>query len=140
MAVKKMGFEGIAKYGVAGGTAATVISNSRDMSITLDTEKGDTTVRGTGSVPINTERVTGLGWSFEMTMLEKSDDTTLEALKVAAYAGTPVALRLLDYTAGKGYDGDVNVALSAGKPLKGEQTNQFTFTPNDDNRVPQLYV
>jgi hypothetical protein len=45
-----------------------------------------------------------------------------------------------DRTAGKGYDGDCNVKYEHGAPLKGEQTIDFTFTPNRDQRTPSLYV
>ena len=141
MAVKKMGFEGMIYYGVKGSKAGTQITNTRDISITVDTEKAPTAVRGAGSTPpIATSRVTGITWSAEWNMLEKSDDSTLEALKVAAAAGTTVALRMKDHSTGKGYDGDVVLSMRAGKPLNGEQTYDFTAEPNDDDRAPQLYV
>jgi len=62
------------------------------------------------------------------------------ALLAAAVAGTPVAIRMKDRNAGKGYDGDCIVKYDHGVPLKGEQTVDFTFTPNRDLRTPQLYV
>jgi hypothetical protein len=141
MAVKKMGFEGKLYYGSAGSTATNELTNTRDINYNLDTEKGDTTTRGAGtSPPKKTERVTALGITIEFTMLNKTDDTYLEALKVAAYAGTPVALRTKDYSSGKGFDGDCILDVQHGKPLNGEQTLQFTATPNDDSRDPSLYV
>jgi hypothetical protein len=140
MPVKKMGFEGEIFYGTAGSTGATKITNSQDITITYDIEEGPTTVRGSGSSPpINTSRVTALSFSVEWTMLLKSDDTTLENLRVAAAAGNPVAIRLKDYSSGKGYDGDCILNVNHGVPLKGEQTVRFTGKPNDDNRTPQLY-
>lgn len=141
MPVKKMGYEGEIFYGVAGSTGATKITNSQDINVTYDIEEGATTVRGSGSaVPINTSRVTALTFSVEWTMLVKSDDTTLEALRVKAASGEPVAIRLKDYSAGKGFDGDCILNMQHGAPLKGEQTVRFTAKPNDDNRTPQLYV
>lgn len=141
MPVKKMGFEGLIYRGTAGSTAATQITNSQDITISYDNEEGATTVRGDGSaVLINTSRVVAKTVSIEFTMLVKSDDTNLEALRVAEAAGTPVALRLKDYSAGKGFDGDVILSMQHGMPLKGEQTVRFTAKPNDDNRAPQLYV
>lgn len=141
MPVKKMGFEGEIYYGTAGSTAATKITNSQDITYTLDIEEGATTVRGSGSsVPINTSRVTALTASIQWTSLVKSDDTSIEALRVAAMSGAPVAIRTKDYAAGKGFDGDCILSVTHGKPLKGEQTLQFTAKPNDDNRTPQLYV
>lgn len=141
MPVKKMAFEGQTFYGVAGATASAKLVNIRDESITTEPEKAETTVRGEGtSPPVVTERVTAISWSFEFTMVEKSDDNALEALKTAASNGTPVALRLKDHAAGKGYDGDVILSKRTGRPHKGDQTHTFTATPNDDNRAPQLYV
>jgi len=137
----KMGFEGLIYYGAAGSTASTALTNTRDVSITLDSEDGDTTVRGDGSSPpIETTRVTKLKWSCEFTMLMKTADAELEALQVAAAAGNPVALRMKDHSSGKGFDGDVTLTCRDGKPLNGEQTKQFTAKPNGESRTPQLYV
>lgn len=141
MAVKKMGFEGLIYYGVAGATGATLIENSRDITESFDTGEGDTTVRGAGSSPpIETSRVVSRKFGIEWQMTEKSDDATLTALKAAAIAGTPVAIRTKSYSAGTGFDGDMNIKFKKGKPLKGEQTLDFSGTPNDDNRTPQLDV
>lgn len=138
---KKMGFEGVLYYGAAGSTASTQITNRRDVNINTETEKGDTTTAGAGSsVPIGTSRVSRVNISIEWTMLEDASDTTLEALKVAAAAGSPVALRTKDYAAGKGFDGDVVLDVRKGLPIAGEQTVQFTATPCDDNRAPIVYT
>lgn len=141
MAVKKMGFEGILLYGVAGTTAATAVTNSRDITESFGTETGETTVRGDGSAPpIVTARVTARTYSLGFQMLDKSDDTTLAALKAAAVAGTPVALRTKSYSSGTGIDGDVILTFENGKPLKGEATLDFTAVPNDDSRAFQFNV
>lgn len=139
MAVTKMGFEGKIYYGTAGSEGTTEITNSRDINYNIDTEKGDTTVRGSSGVPINTSRVTALGVTVEWTMLNKTDDSTLTALLTAAAAGNPVAIRTKSHSSGLGFDGDAILDVRQGKPIKGEQTYQFTATPNDDNRTPSLY-
>ena len=138
MAVTKMGFEGLLYYGVAGSTAATQVGNSRDINETYETEDGETTVRGTSAIPISTFRVTCLNYSLEWTMLNKSSDATLTALRTAAATGAPVAIRTIDHSGSVGFDGDMIVKMTKGKPLKGEQTFQFTGLPNDDNRTPLL--
>jgi hypothetical protein len=136
-----MGFEGQIFYGVKGSQAGTQIGNSRDIKITLDPQMGDTTVRGTtGTPPIETEGVSSLKWSMTLNMTNAINDTVVAALRTAAYGGNPVAIRMKDYAAGKGYDGDCNVKAEQGIPLKGEQTLDFTFTPNRDLRAPQLHV
>jgi hypothetical protein len=141
MAVTKMGFEGQLFYGTAGSTAATQVTNCRDISYNVDIETGETTTRGDGSAPpIKTERVTGRMVDLSWQMLNKTTDTTLTALIAAAVAGTPVAIRTKSYSSGLGFDGDVILKFKLNKPLKGEQTYDWTATPNDDNRAPSLNV
>ena len=136
-----MGYEGLIYYGVKGSTAATQILNSRDVKISTDPQMGDTTVRGTAAAPpIETEGVTSLKWSMTMNMVNATTDAVVAALKTAANSGNAVAIRMKDSTAGKGFDGDCNVKCEQGVPLKGEQTVDFTFTPNRDSRTPQIYV
>lgn len=138
----KMGFQGVMYYDVAGtNPAATQITNRRDVTISIEPEKGDTTVAGDGtSPPVNTEQVCAIGWSCEWTMVNDTSDTTLEALRVAAAAGTAVALRMKDYSSGKGFNGDVTLSVRHGKPLKGEQTYVFTATPTREQRTPVIYA
>ena len=138
----KMGFEGEIYYGAAGATAATLLTNIRDENYDFDHGSGDTTVRGDGTAPpIETGRVTSrkvtLGWN----MTNDPTDTALAALLAAAYGGTPVAIRTKDRAAGKGFDGDVYLKVKHGKPLKGEQTYDFSVDiVTRENRNPQLYV
>ena len=137
----KMGFEGLIYYGVAGSTASTAITNSLDISYSIDADKASTTIRGAGSVaPIKTERVVAIGLTIEWTMLNRTDDATLTALRTAAAAGNAVAIRTKDYSSGKGFDGDVTLAQKDGMPLGGEQTFVFTATPTSENRAPSVYV
>jgi hypothetical protein len=137
----KMGFHGKIYYGAAGSTASTEITNSRDINYNIETEKAETTVRGTGTnPPQKTEDVVAVGTSIEWTMLEKADDTTLEALKVAVATGAPMAIRTKSHASGKGFDGDATLSMRHGKPLKGEQTLQFTASPTDSaGRAPDFH-
>lgn len=139
----KMGFEGLIYYGVAGSTAATQLTNNRDITYNMTTEKGNTTVRGTGaSPPIQTESVTLRVASIEFTQLNKADadDASLASMKTAAYGGTVIALRTKDYSAGKGFDGDVILEVSHPYLLAGEQVVTFTAVPTYATRAPSLYV
>ena len=142
MGNQKMGFEGRIYYGTAGSQASTLIENATDISEDFDFDEGSTTVRGDSTVaPVETGDVTVRKYSLEWTMVNDSTDTVLEALRVAAVAGTVVAIRGKDYAAGKGFDGDCKIKFKHGKPLKGEQTIQFTATPSRSaGRAPQLYV
>jgi len=138
----RMGFEGRIYRGTAGSTAATEMRSATDVSSTITPKKASTTTRGAGTAPpMETERVVSIGESIEFTLLNKSGETHVDALRGAAAAATPVSLRLKDYAAGKGFDGDVTLECKEGMPLGGEQTFVFTATPtNEKGREPQPYV
>ncbi len=138
----RMGFEGKIYYGVAGSTASTLLENIVDEGINIDPERAPTTVRGSGSAPpVNTEQVVALTVSMEFSMIHDTTDTSLEALRVAAAAGDPVAIRMKDDASGKGYDGDVTLGIKESKSLKGEQKFDFTASPTKQSgRTPVLYT
>jgi len=141
MATKKMGYEGKLYVGTAGSTATNELTNSRDIHFEFDVEWCDTTVRGDGSaVPIETQRPVLRRVSLKWTMIVKSDDTNLATLRNAEYVCTPVALRTLDYSGGKGVDADFYITSNHGKPIKGEQTIEFTAKPTDESRTPEPYA
>ena len=138
-ATKKMGYEALLYYGAAGSTAATLITNCRDVAYNITPQTAPTTVKGAGSSPpTETFRVVGRQAQLTWTMTNKSDDSTLTALRAAAANGTTVALRYLPHSGGTGFDGDVVLQCENGAPLAGEQTFNFTATPNDDDRAPAL--
>ena len=138
----KMGFEGQIKYGVAGSAATVLLENTGDITYTLSHERGDSTVRGDSSgPPIQTSSVTARIAGVEFQMKNYPSDASLEAMRVACAAGTPVAIKCRDHATGKGFDGDVNVEVSSPYPLGGEQVVSITCTPTrDGGRMPQLYV
>jgi hypothetical protein len=134
-----MGYEAILYYGTAGSTAATQLTNCTDLDYSLDTEKGSTTVRGDSSAPpITYERVTGRTPGLTWKMINNSSDTALTALLAAGIAGTPVALKYCDRSGNTRFDGDCNITFKNGAPLKGEQTFDFTASPNRESRVAVL--
>jgi hypothetical protein len=137
-----MGFEGMLYYGVPGSTASTLIENCKDITITRDVERGNTTVRGDSTVPpIETEHVTLRKLQIEFVMLNDSTDSVVEAMRVAVATGAAVALRGKDYASGKGPDADFTLAQSDPWPLNGEQAITFTATPTrGSGRTPQIYV
>ncbi len=142
MANTKMGFEGLIYYGATGSTAATLLTNVKDINYNVDLERGDTTVRGDSTtIPIKTEDATLRTVSIEFTMINDITDTAFEAMRVAAAAGTGVAIRTKDYASGKGFDGDCTISMQNGMPLAGEQTTQFTATPSRGyGRAPLIYT
>lgn len=138
---QRMSFEGLAYYGAAGSTASTLIENRIDLTIETDPQMADTTVAGDGTAPpVEAEDVATIKFSCTLVMPNDTADAVVTALKTAAAAGSQVALRLKDYSFGKGYDGDVNVKMSDNRSLKDKQALSFTLTPNNKLRDPQLYV
>lgn len=139
----KMGFEGQVLYSnTPGSTGATLLENTRDVNYNLETEDGDTTVRGDGSAPpIATSDPTRRVISIDWQMINDITDTHFEALRVKAATGGAVAVRLKDHVTGKGFDGDVTLAMSNPMPLAGEQVVTFTAKPTRSyGRAPQTYV
>lgn len=141
MATVKMGYEGILYYGAAGSTAATQLTNAKDIKLELDPKFGDTTVRGIGSSPpVETSSVCAMVVSLELTILNDTADASVTAMKNAAGAGTPVAWRGKDFASGKGPDADFVLKMSQPWTLDGEQVITFTGTPNRDSRAPVAYT
>lgn len=140
MPVKKMGYEGLLYYGAAGSTAATQVTNSRDIEYAITPTTAPTTIRGSGSSPpIETGRTVSRNVTLTWTMVNKSDDSTLTALRAAANSGDPVALRYIPHTGSTGLDADCVISCTNGAPLGGEQTFDFSLVAlNDDNRAPLL--
>lgn len=136
----RMGYEGILKYGTAGSSAATLVTNCVDLDYDTSVTRGNTTVRGAGtSPPIGTSRVTGIKPTITWKMLNKPADTTLAALIAAARTGAAVALRTISHDTGKGFDGDVTLEVKNGMPLDGEATYEFSAEATDDEgRAPLL--
>lgn len=136
-----MGFEGEAFIGTAGNTGANRLTNSRDITYSVEHERGNTTVRGNSDAPpIQTEEVTLRILSITVQMINDTTDTNLQTMLTAAFAGTRIALRTKDRAAGKGFDGDVSITASNPYPLAGEQVIDFTCTPSRALRVPQPYI
>jgi hypothetical protein len=148
MADQKMSFEGLIYYGTVGSRpgAGGLIPETRDMSMTYSTDKGNTTVRavdGSGNplIPIETENVTVRKWQFDFQTLNVPENAIIAALLAASFAGTPIAFRTKDYAAGKGFDGDVILEHKQGISLRGEQTLDFTAKPTRaGGRLPDFYV
>lgn len=135
------GWEGLVYRGSAGSTAATQVTNHRDVKFDVDPQYADTTVAGDGSSPpLETEDVATIKWSCTITMAVDTADASFTAFETAAGAGSAIALRLKNYSSGKGYDGDVNVKQSHSRPMKGEQVVDFTFSPNRRSRAPSFNV
>lgn len=138
----KMGFEGMLYYGVAGATATTLLHNVKDISLNMEVDRGNTTVRGDSTVPpIETEDVTIRRVGIEFSMINDITDTAFTAMMDAAALGTGIALRGKDHAAGKGPDSDFTLSITHTQELGTEQLITFTASPSRSyGRAPQNRV
>lgn len=139
MADALMGYQAVLYIGTAGSTAGTQLTCAQDIEYNNDMETGETTCRGDGStLPIKSERPTALSAEITFKVLNKVGVAAIATLVAAARTGSPLAVYYKDYASGKGFDGDMNIKMKNGAPLKGEQTLEFTCTVYDGLRNPSL--
>lgn len=133
----RMGFEGQAFCGTAGSTASTFIEDTRNISSGIQQEYASTKRRSQTGIPKITQKVIALGMEdIEITVLNNDGNSELEFLREAAADGTPVAIRLKDYAAGKGFDGDCGVSFSSPYELDGEQVVTIKCVPTEEAGRP----
>ena len=136
---KAMGYEGVLYIGTVGATAANQVPNATDVEYTNDLEMGEVTKRGDGTtVPKKAERPSTISGEVTFKMVNAENDTDLSTLLLAARTPAPLAIKAFDKATGRGFDGDMNIKVKLGMPLKGEQTYEFTCTVNDDYRDPDF--
>lgn len=128
----KAGYEGIIKYGTAGSTAATQLTNVEDLTYDNPGEDFETTTRGDGTaVPHKSEEPATVGAVITWSMFHKTTDTALTALRAAARARTAVAIRTISDASGLGFDGDCYLTVTHETPLKGPSKYNFTAKATD---------
>ena len=142
MAKKRMGYEYLLYIGTAGSTAGTQVTKAKDVTYNRANQYGDTTVRGTGSaVPIGTQDIVRIDPEVTFNMVNDDGDSVLATIMAAAATGTSIAIRCIEISGGKGYDGDMKVQVNQEAPLGGEQNVAFTCVATDDSgRSPSLWV
>lgn len=137
----RAGYEARIFYGTAGTTATSPMPNVRDYSEDQSASFGNTTTRGESSAPpIATALVAMLEWEATWTMINKTGDAGLVAVRAAAKAGTPLAIRTIEHTGGTGFDGDCVFSVSKEFPLDGEQAFEVTARAYRGLREPQIDV
>lgn len=138
---KRVSFEGKIYHGTAGSTAATEMGNITEVTENFTAKEAEVTEKGISGIPNTAVEITEMSYDISFTMYEKDGDTSLAAIRAAAAAGTPIALRTKAYDSGIGFDGDVViVSKGLGKPMGGAQTHQFTAKVNTRLREPQYDV
>ena len=93
--------------GAAGATAATEITNVRDVTLTMEAGEADITTRGNsgwrGTAPTLRE------CTAEFEMIWNPSDASFTAIKDAFLTAGTVALLILDQESGQGPDGDFSI-------------------------------
>lgn len=137
----RMGYQAQLFIGTAGSTPSTQHTNCVDLNYNLEPDMGDTSTRGDGtSLPIATEKASAQKPEITFKSLNRPSDTILAALLAASATGAAMGVRYKNHSSGKGYDGDMNVKMKNGAPLKGEATFEFTLTANDQLRDPSVWI
>lgn len=131
---KRMGFEGKLYWGVAGSTAATELTIARDVSYKLEIEEADISDRASIIELVDVGQVK---FSLEFEINNQDTNAFLAAMRAAVIAGTAMAFRTRDKTAGWGVDGDFVITDDESQPLKDAQRVKVSAKPTDKSgRLP----
>ena len=133
MAVK-LGLDCKAYYGTAGSTAATELTNCKDVTLNLEKGEADVTTRGsTWRLTVGTLKDA----SVDFTMLWDDTDAGFIAIKDAFFNSTNIALAFLDGAAGEGLDADFSILkFTRNEPLEEAVTVDISVKPTYSTRYP----
>ncbi len=131
MAERLIGFEGILLWGAAGSTASTALTIVRDVSYKIDTTDADVSDRGS---IIKYNRAAQVAFSIEFEVNNDSSNSFIAAVRTAALAGDPIAIRTRDKTSGWGVDGDFIISIDESQPLTDAQRLKYSAMPTNENR------
>jgi hypothetical protein len=95
-------------YGTAGSTAATEMTNVKDLTLNLSNQEADTSTRGSGGW--STTAATLTDGSIDFSMVWDTADAGFTAIKTAFFAKTNMAFLCLDEEGGQGLDADFTVS------------------------------
>ena len=131
----KLGMEAKLYYGAAGATAATELTNVKDVTLNLESGEADVTTRANAGwrATVGTLK-TG---SVEFEMIWDSDDAGFTAIKDAYFNNEPIALAILDEAGGEGLDADFSITnFSRKEALEQAITVSVTAKPTYSTRAP----
>lgn len=120
--------------GTAGATAATEVTNVKDLTLNLESGEADVTTRAT--VGWKASVATLKEASLEFGMLYDTEDADFTAFQTAYFSNTPLALFVSD-GAGGGLDADWSItAFSMEQNLEEAVTVSVTAKPTASTRAP----
>ncbi|MCC7408874.1 MAG: hypothetical protein IT442_14035 [Phycisphaeraceae bacterium] len=104
-------------FGAAGATAATEMTNVRNVTLTLEAGEADVTTRANQGWRATAPTLRECTCEFEMVW--DPADAGFTAIKDAFLAAGTVALKILDKAGGQGPDGDFSItSFSRGEQLE----------------------
>ena len=120
--------------GTAGATAATEVTNVKDLSLNLESGEADVTTRAT--VGWKASVATLKEASLEFGMLYDTEDADFTAFQEAYFSNTPLALFVTDGSGG-GLDADWSITgFSMEQNLEEAVTVSVTAKPTASTRAP----
>lgn len=121
--------------GTSGTTAATEVTNVKDLTINLESGEADVTTRKTAGWKAT--RSTLKDASIEFGMLYDTEDADFTAFQGAYFAGTKLALFVTDGD-GNGMDADFSITgFTVEQPLEEAMTVSVTAKPAASTRAPK---
>ena len=131
----RLGMNAKLYHGPAGSTATSELTNTRDVTLNLETGEADATTRGS------------MGWRLFVTTLKEgavefemvwdTQDSGFTAIKNAFFNNTPIALAVLDKEDGSGLDADFMITnFSRSEPLEEAITVSVRARPTYSDRAP----
>jgi hypothetical protein len=120
--------------GAAGSSAATEMTNVRDLKMPDERAVANISRRGSW---FHVEKTTRRKIEVQFTMIDDDTDADLIALRAAYDANTPLAFKVLNKASGKGVDADWYIAkMEADESDETEQTIAVTIKPTYVTRWP----
>ena len=130
----KIGLDGILYRGTAGSSAATQMTNVKDLSFPDERSVADISTRGsTIELGRTTMRKLSISWSMNV----DDADADYAAIQTAYLANTPLAFKCISATTDSGIDADWNISkFNQQQPLRDGQTVEVEITPTYVSRYP----
>jgi hypothetical protein len=130
----RIGLDAVLYRGTAGNTAATLMTNVRDLDCKDERSKADTSRRGS-NIKLTRATMAEVAITFEMVVNDA--DADYMALRAAYVANTPLAFLCKSASDGHGVDADFSIMkFSRKEPLDGGQLVEVEIAPTYVSRYP----
>ncbi len=129
-----LGLDAKLMRGTAGATAATEVTNVKDLSLNLESGDADVTTRATQGWKASVATLKEA--SLEFSMLYDTENADFTAFQTAYFSNTPLALFVTDGN-GSGLDADWSITgFSMEQNLEEAVTVSVTAKPTASTRAP----